>query len=258
MRHVSAIAGRELRSMFATPVAYVFIAVYIFFAGFFFFASFGGFLIQTQQLQAFGMTQYLERMNLNDMVIAPALYTMAVLQCFLVPLLSMRSLAEERATGSIELLLTSPVSSWEVVLGKYLAVVVLLALVGLLTAAFPALLFLYGNPELGQTASGLLALFLCSAALAGVTFFISALTRSQIVAGVVGIIVALLLLLLDAGAEQAQSEPVKAVLSYLCTTTHFLPALRGEVRLEDLTFFAVLGAASLTLCRAAIESLRLR
>jgi ABC-2 type transport system permease protein len=137
-------------------------------------------------------------------------------------------------------------------------VLVLLALVALLTAAFPALLFLYGDPELGQTASGLLVLFLCSAALAGVTFFISALTRSQIVAGVVGIIVALLLLLLDAGAEQAQSEPVKAVLSYLCTTTHFLPALRGEVRLEDLAYFAVLSAASLTLCRAAIESLRLR
>jgi ABC-2 type transport system permease protein len=236
----------------------VFIAVYVFFAGFFFFASFGGFLVQTQQLQAFGMAQYLERMNLNDMVIAPSLYTMAVLQCFLVPLLAMKSLAEERATGSIELLLTSPVSSWEVVLGKYLAVFVLLAVVGLLTAAFPALLFAYGDPELGQTASGLLALFLLSAALAGVTFFISALTRSQIVAGVVGIIVALLLLLLDAGAEQAQSEPVKGALSYLCTTTHFLPALRGEVRLQDLAYFAMLATVSLTLCRAAIESLRLR
>jgi ABC-2 type transport system permease protein len=183
---------------------------------------------------------------------------MAVLQCFLVPLLAMKSLAEERATGSIELLLTSPVSSWEVVLGKYLAVVVLLALVGVLTAAFPALLFAHGDPELGQTASGLLALFLLSAALAGVTFFISALTRSQIVAGVVGIIVALLLLLLDAGAEQAQSEPVKSALSYLCTTTHFLPALRGEVRLQDLAYFAMLATVSLTLCRAAIESLRLR
>ena len=62
MKHVLAIAQRELLSMFSTPVAYVFIAVYIFFAGFFFFASFGGFLIQLQQLQAFGMQQYLERM----------------------------------------------------------------------------------------------------------------------------------------------------------------------------------------------------
>jgi ABC-2 type transport system permease protein len=258
MKHIPVIARRELLSMFSTPVAYVFIAVYIFFAGFFFFASFGGFLLQMQQLQAFGMQQYLERMNLNDMVIGPSLYTMAVLQCFLVPLLSMRVLAEERHTGSIELLLTSPISSWEVVLGKYAAVLVLLVLVSLLTGAFPALLFAYGDPEVGQTVAGLLALFLYSAALAGVTFFISALTRSQIVAGVVGIIVALLLLLLDAGAEQAQSEWVKSALQYLCTTTHFLPALRGEVRLEDLTFFAVLATASLSLCRAAVESLRLR
>jgi ABC-2 type transport system permease protein len=144
------------------------------------------------------------------------------------------------------------------VFGKYLAVAVLLLLVALLTGAFPALLFVYGNPELGQTVSGLIALFLHSAALAGVTFFISALTRSQIVAGVVGIIVALLLLLLDAAAEQAQSEPVKAALSYLCTTGHFLPALRGEVRLQDLAFFAMLTAVSLSLCRATVESLRLR
>src|SRR5262249_33657672 len=97
-----------------------------------------------------------------------------------------------------------------------------------------------------------------SAALAGVTFFISALTRSQIVAGVVGVIVALLLLLLDAGAEQAQSEWVKSLLQYLCSTTHFLPALRGELRVEDLTYFGVLSVAALALCRATVESLRLR
>jgi ABC-2 type transport system permease protein len=258
MKHIATIARRELLSMFSTPVAYVFIAVYVFLAGFFFFASFGSFLLQMQQLQAFGMAQYLERMNLNDMVIAPSLYTMVVLQCFLVPLLSMKSLAEERATGSIELLLTSPITSWEVVLGKYLAVFVLLALVTLLTGAYPALLFAYGNPEVGQTVSGLISIFLHSAAIAGVTFFISALTRSQIVAGVVGIIAAVLLLLLDAAAEQAQSEPVKAALQYVCTATHILPGMRGEVRLEDLSFFAVLGTVSLTLCRAAVESLRLR
>jgi ABC-2 type transport system permease protein len=258
MKHAWTIARRELLSMFSTPVAYVFIALYVFIAGFFFFASFGAFLVQTQQLQAFGMAQYLERMNLNDVVIAPSLYTMVVLQCFLVPLLSMKSLAEERATGSIELLLTSPISSWSVVLGKYLAVVVMLALVTLLTAAYPALLFAYGNPELGSTASALLSIFLHSAAIAGVTFFVSSLTRSQIVAGVVGIIVALLLLLLEAAAEQAQSETVKGALRYLCSGTHILPGVRGEVRLEDLAYFGVIAAVSLSLCRAAIESLRLR
>ena len=80
-----------------------------------------------QQIQAFGLHHLLERMNLNDMVIAQSFGTFATLMAFVIPLLCMRAFAEERATGSIELLLTSPVSGWEVVIGKYLAV---LAMVG--------------------------------------------------------------------------------------------------------------------------------
>ncbi len=258
MRHVPAIAGRELRSIFATPVAYVIFTVYAVFAGFIFFASLGLFLTQLQQIQALGMLQLLEQWNLNDVVIAPAFFTFAIVFLVLIPLLTMRAFAEERATGSIELLLTSPVSVWEIVIGKYLAVLAIVALLVALTALYPCLLLLYGNPEVLQTLAGLLALFLYGAALAALGCFVSALTRNQIIAGSVGIVAALVLLVLPAAAEGAQNEAVRSLLQYLGTSSHYEQGLRGELRSEDLVYFGAMILIFLSLGRAAIDSLRWR
>src|SRR5262249_57381442 len=106
----------------------------------------------------------------------------------------------ERQSGSIELLLTSPVTSSEIVLGEFLAMAILLTIVGALTGLFVGLLFLYGDPELWRTLAGLQTLFFYSLALAAMCCFISALTSSQIIAGFVGIAVALLLLILSVAA----------------------------------------------------------
>jgi ABC-2 type transport system permease protein len=256
--HILAIAGRELRSMLVTPDAYALVGVYMLFSGFIFFASLGIFLTNLQQIQAMGMMQLLEQWNLQDIVVSQSFSTYALLIAMLVPLLSMRGLAAERANGSIELLLTSPVTSGEIVLGKFLAIAMLLAGVALLTALLPLLLFVYGDPELLQTLSGLVTLFVYSLSLAALCCFISALTRSQIVAGFVGIAAALLLLIIPVAADSSQSEPLKEVLRWLGTSTHFDPGLRGEVRSEDLAYFGIVTVASLALARAAVDSLRWR
>jgi gliding motility-associated transport system permease protein len=258
VRHIVAIAGRELRSMFTTPDAYVLIGVYMLFAGFIFFASLGIFIVQLQQIQALGMMQLLEQWNLQDIVVAQSFSTFALFMCFLVPLLSMRGFAAERASGSIELLLTSPVSSAEIVLGKFLAMAVLLAIVGALTGLFVLLLFAYGDPELWQTLAGLQTLFLYSLALAALCCFISAMTRSQIVAGFVGIAGALLLLIIPIAADSSQSESLKEVLRWAGTSTHFEPGLKGDIRSEDLAYFGIVVVAFLSLARAAVDSLRWR
>jgi ABC-2 type transport system permease protein len=253
-----AIAGRELRSMFVTPDAYVLVGVYMLFAGFIFFASLGIFLVQLQQIQALGMMQLLDQWNLQDIVVAQSFSTFALFLCFLVPLLSMRGFAAERANGSIELLLTSPASSGEIVVGKFLAIAALLAVVGVLTGSFVLLLFVYGNPEVAQTLAGLQTLFLYSLALAALCCFISALTRSQIVAGFVGITVALMLLILPVAADSSQSDSLKEVLRWLGTSTHFDPGLKGDIRSEDLAYFGIVIAVFLSLARAAVDSLRWR
>ena len=258
MRHALAIAGRELRSMFVTPDAYVLTGAYMLLAGFFFFVSLGIYLQQLQQIQALGMMQLLEQWNLQDIVVGNSFSTFVLILCLVVPLISMRALAAERATGSIELLLTSPVSSGEIVLGKFLAIAALLALIGALTGLFVALLFLYGDPELWQTLAGLQTLFLYSLALAAITCFISALTRSQIVAGLVGIVAGILLMVLPAAAESSQSEWLKEVLRWLGSTTHVEPGLKGDIRSEDLAYFGIVVAVFLSLARAAVDSLRWR
>ena len=258
MRHIPAIAGREIRSIFATPVAYVIFSAYAVFAGFIFFASLGLFLTQLQQIQALGMLHLLEQWNLNDVVIAPAFFTFAIVFLILVPLLTMRAFAEERATGSIELLLTSPVSVWEIVIGKYLAVLAVVALLVVMTALYPGLLLLYGNPEMAQTLSGLLSLFCYGAGLAALGCFVSALTQNQIIAAAVGIVAALVLLVLPAAAEGGENEGVSELLRYLGTSTHYEQGLRGQLRSEDFAYFGAMILIFLSLSRAAIDSLRWR
>jgi len=254
--HVFAICGRELRSMFTTPDAYVLIGVYMFFAGFVFFFSLGSFILAIQQIQALGATQYLEEWNLQDKVVADSLSTFSILLGIVVPLLAMRGFAAERATGSIELLLTSPITSAEIVIGKFLAIAILLAVVTALTSLFVALLFLYGNPEVWQTLSGLQILFLYALAIAAISSFVSSLTRSQIVAGILGIVISILLLFLPVAGYFSQSETLRNLLIWLGPNTHLEPALRGDVRSEDLAYFAIVVVAFLSLARAAVDSLR--
>ena len=258
MRHVLAIAGRELRSMFVTPDAYVLSGAYMLVAGFFFFVYLGVYLQELQQIQALGMLQMLEQFTLQDFVIQNAFSTFVLILCLVVPLLAMRAIAAERATGSIELLLTSPATSGEIVIGKFLAIAAVLAGLGLLTGLFALLLFLYGDPELWQTLAGLQTLFLYSIALASITCFISALTRSQIVAGLVGVLAGILLMVLPAAAESAQNAQLKEVLRWLGSTTHVEPGLKGDIRSEDLSYFAIITVVFLSLARAAVDSLRWR
>lgn len=258
MSHIWAIASRELRSMFTTPDAYVLIGVYMLFAGFIFFASLGLFMARLQMIQAMGAVQMLEQWNLQDVVIGDSFSTFALFLCFLVPLLSMRAFAAERQSGSIELLLTSPVTSAEIVIGKFLAIAIVLLLVGVLTGSFVGLLFLYGDPEVWRTLAGLQTLFLYSLALAALCCFISALTSSQIIAGFVGIAIALLLLILSVAAESSQSEILQSALRWLGTNTHIDSGLRGELRSEDFAYFGIMIVAFLSLARAAVDSLRWR
>lgn len=258
MNHILTIAGRELRSMFSTPVAYVLFAIYLVFAGYMFFLSLGVFLNQLQQIQAFQAFQYLEQMNLNQMVISQSFGTFLVVFIFLIPLLTMRTFAEERANGTIELLLTSPVTSWQAVLGKYLAVLTVVALLVLLSGLYVVLLFFYGNPEPLWSVATLLGLFLSGAALAAIGCFISTLTSSQMIAAVVSMVVGLLLLLLDVIAETPTAAGQLTGIRYLGIREHFENPASGIIRSEDLVYFGVVIVFALTLARTSVESLRWR
>src|SRR5262245_24713410 len=163
MRNVLTIAGREIRSYFSSPVAYVLLAAFLALAGYFFYALLTAF---NQTLAIYSMMrnpEMLQRFNLNEMVIRPLLHNMAVLLIFIVPAITMRMFPEEKRSGTYELLLTSPVRVGQIAAGKFLGGLVLVLLMIALSGVFGLLLSVYGNPEIRMMLSGYLGLLLMAA-----------------------------------------------------------------------------------------------
>lgn len=264
MRHTVAIAGRELRSLFASPVAYAILTLFAALAGFFFLTSvlqFQDYLIRLQQFQLF---QQLNELNLNDHVLTPFFGVMSVVLLFVIPGITMGLFAAEKTNGTEELLLTSPLTIWELVLGKFLAGVAFVALLVALVGLFPLLLFLYGDPEPGKTAAGLIGLLLVGFTYVAIGLFASAVTRSQLIAFFVAFVLLMLLWMLsflaDLGAAGGASlgGGLTELLRYLATADHFEQLLKGLVNTKDVAYFLAAIASFLVLSKAAVESVRWR
>jgi ABC-2 type transport system permease protein len=261
---VGAIAGRELKALFTSPVAYAVLTLFAVLAGFFFLSGVLQFQDYVIRMQAFQLLDQLEELNLNDHVIAPFLHVMSVVLMFLIPGITMGLFAAEKANGTQELLLTSPITIWELVVGKFLAAAAfVLLLVGLL-ALFPGLLFLYGDPELGKTLAGLGGLLLVGLAYAAIGAFASSVTQSQLIAFFLAFVLLLVLwmigFLADLGAAGGafQSEAVGDTLRWLATAEHFEGMVMGLVDTKDVAYFAAVVVAALVLAKTAIESVRWR
>lgn len=262
MRHVGAIAGRELRSLFTSPVAYAVLTLFAVLAGTFFISGVLQFNEYVVRMQAFQMLQQLEELNLNDHVIAPFIHVMSVVLLFLVPGITMGLLAAEKANGTQELLLTSPLTIWELVLGKFLAAALFVALLVALTGLYPTLLFAYSDPqpEVGKLLAGLGGLLLLGLVYAAIGIFASSVTQSQLIAFFLTFALLLVLLMIglivDLGA--ITNETLTAPLRWLSTGEHFESMLMGLVDTRDLAYFVAMTAAFLVLAKASVESVRWR
>ena len=265
MRHVGAIAGRELKSLFVSPVAYVVLTLFAVLGGVFFLASvlsFDSNVAQAQQFQAF---DFLRELNLNDHLIAPFYQVMWIVILFLVPGITMGLFATEKANGTQELLLTSPITIWELVIGKYLAAAIFVTLLIAVLGLFTGIVFLYGEPELAKTLSGLLGLLLVSLTYAAVGAFASSVTRNQLIAFVLALVLLLILWLLSvvadlgaAGGAVGTNSAVSQILRYLSSADRFEQMVRGLVDTRDLAYFAFMIGTFLLLTKASVESVRWR
>lgn len=254
MRNVFVIAWRDIRAVFVSPIAYVVLTGFLLLAGWFFFNLLGQFnrmVAMYSGLQGYDTTW----LNLNDAVIAPLLQNLSVVLLIVVPMLTMRSFAEERSTGTYELLFTSPVRVGEIVLGKFLAGAFLVTLMVGFTLVYAGILLWFGNPEIGLLVSGFLGLYLVALSYIAVGNFASALTSNQIIAAVTSLVILLLLFVISWPADGA-SETAKAVLQYLSVTDHFSTMIRGIVDTKDLVYFASLTVVFLFLTHRAVESAR--
>lgn len=265
MKHVGSIAGRELRSLFVSPVAYVVLTLWAVLAGFFFLADVIQFGNEVDRLQALGAFDELRHWNLNDNLLMPFFGTMWIVLVFAVPGISMGLIAGEKANRTEELLLTSPLSIWEIVLGKYLAGATFVLVMTVIVGFYPMLLFAYGDPEVGKTVAGLLGLFLVSLSYVAVGLFASSLTRNYLVAFFVafGLLLALMMLpfiaeLGAAGSALGGRSVVAESLRWISTAGHFEQIAMGWIDTGDLFYFFAFPAVFLILAKTAVESVRWR
>src|SRR5256712_8195502 len=198
MRNIFIICRKELRSYFVSPIAYLLLVMFALIFGFFFWNSLGYFVLMGMQSQMRGQEI---PMNLNEQIVRPLLSNVGVIGLFFIPMITMRLFAEEKRTGTIELLTTSPIRDVEVIIGKWLAAMTLYACMLLFTALNFAFLFKYGNPDWKPLAIGYLGLLLQAGGLLAIGTFISTLTRNQIVAGGATFGVCLLLWVISSVSE---------------------------------------------------------
>ena len=196
-------------------------------------------------------------MNLNEDIIRPLLSNVGVVGLFFIPMITMRLFAEEKRTGTIELLATSPIRDLEIIVGKWLAAMVLYGCLLLFTALNFAFLFRYGNPDWKPLAVGYLGLLLQAGALLAIGTFISTLTKNQIIAGAATFGVCLLLWVLGwvSGYERATWA---RVLSYMSVMTHFESFDRGVIDSKDAVFYITVIFLGLFFTARSLESLRWR
>ncbi|MDJ0927859.1 MAG: ABC transporter permease subunit [Gammaproteobacteria bacterium] len=238
MHAVAVIAGRELRAYFATPVAYVFIAIFLALAGVFTFYL-GGFYERGQaDLQPFFSFH-------------------AWLYLFLVPAIAMRLWAEERKSGSIELLMTLPVTLWQAVLGKFLAAWAFTGVALVLTFPLWLTVNYLGDPDNGVILAAYVGSLLMAGAFLAIGSCISAANRNQVVAFIITVVICFVFLLsgfplvLDffSNAPQVVIDTV-AGLSFL---THFAAISKGVIDLRDVVYFLLVIAAWLYATTIVLE-----
>ncbi len=257
MRNVLAIAGKDLRSYFTSPIAYVVLTGFLLLGGWFFFNLLSNFNQMLMAYMSFNAPEMLEAMNLNEMVIAPLLLNLAVVLVILVPMITMRSFAEEKRNGTYELLMTSPITVTEIVLGKFLGGFVFIFLIVLLTGLYPLILLWFGDPEVGIILSGLLGLLLLGSSFVAIGIFTSSLTDNQIIAAV-SCLVTLLLLYIIAWPAQSAGEVLGPLLRYLSLTEHFNELVKGVIDSRDIVYFLSVIVLALFLTLRSVESLRWR
>lgn len=254
MRNAWIICRKELGSYFSSPVAYLLLTMFGLICGFFFWNFLAIFVVESMEGQMRGQMM---PMNLNEQIIRPLLSNAAVIGLFFIPMITMRLFAEEKRTGTIELLATSPIRDLEIIVGKWLAALILYACLLLFTALNFAFLFKYGNPDWKPMAVGYLGLLLQAGGLLAIGTFISSLTKNQIIAGAATFGVELLLYICGwvAGYETATWA---RVLAYMSVTTHFESFGRGVLDSKDAIYYITVIFLGLFFTARSLESLRWR
>jgi ABC-2 type transport system permease protein len=247
-----AIAHKELRSYFSSPMAYIIIGFFALPFGVFFYLYLDAFVRQGMQMAQMGGP-----MNVNQQMIRYVLQNASVIILFIMPMITMRTYSEEKRSGTIELLLTSPVTDLEIILGKFFGALGLYVAMLVVTMLYVAILFVYGNPEWRPLVAAYLGLLLMGGAFLSLGLLISSMTNNQIVAGIISFIVFLMLWIVGWFADTA-GPTMGAVTRYLSITEHFDDFSKGIIDTKHVIYYLSLITFGLFLTAKSVDSERWR
>ena len=255
LRNITAIAGKELRSYYGSPVAWVLMGFFALVFGYFYDVFLTYFVQSATSGGQFGGPP--PPVHVNTDMIRPLLANASVLVLFLLPMITMRTYSEEKRSGTIELLLTSPITDLEITLGKFLGAVGVYAGLLAVTMLTVGALFGLGDPEWKPVVSGYLGLLLLGCCFLSLGLFISSTTSNQIVAGAVTFVVALMFWIINWAADGA-GPTVGPILNYLSVTQHFEDFSKGVIDTKHIVFYLSFIVFGLFLTMKSVDTERWR
>lgn len=236
MHNIMTISRRELGAYFNSPVAYIVITVFLLVSGYLFFSQV--FLVNEATMRDF-------------FAISPLIFI------FFAPAITMRLLAEEKRTKTIELLITMPVSDWEVVLGKFFGALGVLAIAILLTVAYPLTISSMGDLDWGTVTAGYLGLLLLGATYVSIGLMASSFTQSQVIAFIISFAITFALYL-SGKLLPLMPKSLAPIIEYVSLDSHFVNIARGVIDTRDIVYYASLIGACLFLSVQSLDSRRWR
>lgn len=256
MGQVMAIFGKEMRSYFGSPIAYVMAGVFLLFSGFVF---------RNQVLEFHDMSVFLQlaereekiQLNVNTDVVEPFFEFQTFIWIIVIPMLTMRLYAEEKRGGTYELLMTSPITSGQILMGKFLACYALYLLIELMAFGYIGVLATHAQLDWGPIFSGALAVVLLGATFISVGILASSLTENQIIAAVLSFFLLILLWIID-WAARFSDDLFFVILKFLSLLEHTRDMIRGVVDTHDVVFFVSAVAFFLFVTHTVLESRRWR
>jgi ABC-2 type transport system permease protein len=250
MKSIWIISKKELKTFLYSPIAYILTAFFLLVSGFFFYNILAWANDYTMRMMQSGYG--MERVNINQMLFEPFFNNMTIILMFLLPLLTMRLFADEKKMRTEELLLTSPVRLSAIIIGKYLAALIIYAAILLLTATSAVFVFIYGNPELAPLLTAYLGLFLLGAVFIAIGLFASALTENQVIAAAISFSSILLIWVISWIGESGPGA-WREILTYLSFFSHFRNMVSGVIDTQDIVYYLTFIFLGLYLTRSIFE-----
>ncbi len=244
---------KEMRLYFTSPIAWVILTIFTLITGYFFYSIFAYYTLASMQSMMNPMMA--REMNVTDSVLRPLFSNISVILLLLMPLVTMRLFAEERRSGTIELLLTYPIRDGAVLLGKYLAALAMYGVMLALTLVYPALVLYFARVEWGVLATGYLGLLLMGATFLAVGMFASSLTENQIVASIITFGVLLIFWVIGWSADYAGGAWGR-VLSHISLLEHFDSFAKGVLDTKDILYYVNFTIVALFLTLRSLEARR--